>query len=596
MLTQSTQQRTQRGQKLLAKHFLIASPHPLSSIVWFVVIGCLLSLIGQPSVVAATAPASRAPASGLSQSQAPTQTQTISQTVTATVGASDLNLTATPGNPAEVISSTQVTALGASQPFTQGVAPNPVLWSKPVRISALGQWAGSPGIAADSTGMIHAIWSEREPTEELAAEGSVLMYARFDGQRWTQPQDVLTSLQYGGAEAVQLVYTPNGLLHAVWGTGGAGSQLMYARASACCADKATNWSKPIALGLPMNLGPAFTTDHLGRLHVAFADSDSSNISYFRSDDSGTTWTVRREVQGKVRVGGEIPAFPSIAVDHQGRVHLVWSTYPWPGRFVLYARSDDGGENWTDPQIIDRFDSNEYFSDAYGPILISVATTTSPDGVDRVHLIWDGAPTVERNYIYSEDGGKTWSQRYLVFPEITKVGRAGFNPIQIDSAGTLHSTAFEYHSMWLGSGWQPVSTIFNTESSAEQQVSVMSLGNQLNVIWQDKQPDAAIPATVSYAYGVTAAPRRAPRPLPEVPRELLLTQPVPPGVVPALFNAPTPTRRVPTPAPTLPAVNPDPTRLDRNPMTSSMIGVASIAVFLTVVLVVTFSRLRFRRRI
>ena len=545
MLTQYTQQRTQRGQKSLAKHYLIASLHLLGPVAWFVVAGCLLSL------------------------------------------------TATPYNHAVVITPTQTAALGGSLLFTQTVAPNPVAWSKPVRISTQGQWAGSPAVAADSRGVIHVMWSERDPTEQLAAEGSVLMYARFDGQNWTQPQDVLTSLQLGGTEAVQLAYTPNGLLHAVWGTGGSDSQLMYARAPACCADKATNWSKPVVLGLPMNLAPTFTTDNLGRLHIACASADSGNISYFRSDDSGTTWNVRREVQGKVRVGDETPAFPSIAVDRMGRVHLAWSMYPWPGRFVLYARSDDGGENWTDPQIIDRFDSNEYFSDAYGPILISVAATTSPDGVDRVHLIWAGAPTVERNYIFSEDGGKTWSQQYLVFPEITKAGRAGFNPMLMDSAGTLHATSFAYHSMWLGTGWQSVSTIFNLLSSAEQQVSVLSLGNQLNVAWQDKWPDAAIPGTVSFAYGIASAPRSSPQPLPEVPRELLLTQPVPPGVIPIMPFAPTPTRRVPTPAPTLPVINTDPTRLNLNPLDASLVGLIPILVFLTVVIIATLSRVRRR---
>lgn len=540
----------------------------------FIAIVCVACFTAQPVA-----------ASRLAQAQGPTYTvpaDTPVSTVTSTTQLTDLVTT--------------TVSISASTP-TQNRAPSTVKWSVPVVLSTPGMYADAPAVATDSEGIVHVLWGERDPSAHGSAEAESLLYARFDGKNWTQPQDVLTSLDQGGAESPEMVYTPDGFLHAIWGSGGEDSRMMYARAPACCAEKASNWSKPIVLGLPVNLVSAFAVDKQGRLHAAFASTESGNISYYRSDDSGTSWNVRHEIQGKVRVGDEYPSFPTLAVDGSDHVYLAWTILPWPGVFALYARSDDGGDTWTEPQIIDRADSNEFAGKGYGPIYIAVYCTTSPEGVDRVHLLWDGSPTVERNYMYSDDGGKNWSPRYRLFPEITLAGRARFNTLMMDSAGTLHATAFNLHSVWLGSSWLPVSEQMfpSPDRGAEQQSSAVSLGNQLNLVWQDKYNDAGHPATVSFVYGLTSAPRSAPQPVPEVSREKLLTQPVPPGVEPESPFAPTKTPPRVLPTPTVPAINPDPSSGTRNPMEASLLGVAPIFLIFAVVFIFTVGRSRFRPR-
>ena len=471
-------------------------------------------------------------------------------------------------------------------------APGTVVWSKDIQLSSLGMFAGAPAIAADSAGAVHAIWSEREARMKIAAEGAYFMYARFDGENWTRPVDVLTSSADDGVEAPSLAYTPDGFLHAVWSTGTRDSQLLYARAPACCADKARNWSKPIVLGLAPTQTTNVIADQKGRLHVAFASLETSDIEYMRSDDSGLTWQLRRIVQGKVRVGDENAVYPRIAVDGQGRVHMVWTLYPWPGVYALYTRSDDGGATWTEPQIIDRADSNAYVNDQYGPTYISVYATTNPQGVDRVHLIWDGAPTVERNYIYSDDGGKTWSNRYIAFSEITKAGRAGYNPLLMDSAGTLHATAFWYYSTWLGSGWSPVSTRFIDVSSAEEGASVLTMGNRLNVIWQGKYSDAGVPTTVSFAWGLTSAPTVPAKPLPEVPHDISTLQPIAYGPRPTADTSSTQIARITKPTPMAIVINPVSTPANYNPLNVALLGIVPLA--LVVVGIIAFRLLWTRR--
>lgn len=433
--------------------------------------------------------------------------------------------------------------------------------------------------------MLHVLWSERDPNTKLTAEGDTFFYTRWDGTRWSAPKDVLTSPDEEGVEAPTMAVSDDGFLHVVWGTGGIDSRMFYARAPVCCADKPGNWTKPVVLGLPVNLSTSLAIDRKGRIHAAFAALDGA-IYYYRSDNGGLTWKAKAPLPGKIRTGGEYPVFPSLAVDQAGRVHMAWTIYPWPGSFVLYNRSDDGGDTWGKPQVIDRSDNNLFTSTRdYGPVFISVCTTVDPQGKERIHLVWDGPPTVERNHIFSDDGGQTWSQRHLIFPEITRVGRAGFNRIMIDSAGTYHAVAFNWHSIWQGDAWLPASIRFNDSGSAEQMSAVMNRGNQINVVYQDKTAER-IPA-VYYVEGLSTAPQLSAKPLPKIETDVLLAQPLPPGQEPTRVPKPEDLVQKPKLAPTIPAINKELTQAYSSPLDSSLLGVLPIVVLLAVVCIFAF---------
>ena len=319
--------------------------------------------------------------------------------------------------------------------------------------------------------------------------GDTLFYARWDGEVWSWPVDVLVSPRGSAAWYPDLAVTPDGTLHAVWNSAGAPGELMYSHAPACCADDPRNWSPPVSLGMPVLDAPALAADDQGRLHAAFASSETGNIVYRRSDDGGATWPVWVNILGEMYQADEYAIYPRLAVDARGRVHIVWTVLPWPGRLVMYARSDDGGDTWSEPQVIDSVYYGHYASAAtgpgWGPILIDVETF----GEDEVHLMWDGAPTVERNHVWSSDGGETWSGPNLLFPETTGVGRSGWNDMVIDSTGTLHvvSLGGPLYDTWPG-GDPSRSTLIaqgRETEGAELMRIALSLGNQLHVVWHDK---------------------------------------------------------------------------------------------------------------
>lgn len=415
--------------------------------------------------------------------------------------------------------------------------------------------------------------------QSMGGEGDTLFYSRWDGQEWSTPIDVLVSPTGINAEFPDAAITPNGMLHVVWDTGSQG-EMMYSRAPACCADKASSWTLPMSLGKQVNQTTALVADERGRLHAAFASVDTHNIVYRRSDDGGATWPVSVEIQGTEHLD-DIPLDPRLAVDGRGRVHAVWSVWPWPGRSIMYARSDDGGQTWTQPRVMDSADQGGYISRDYGPTLASIAT----QGLDTVHIIWDGAPTVDRNHIWSSDGGNTWSAPIHLIPEVTLGGRSGWNDMAVDSAGTLHVVSLPrpYHASWSGGDWSR-STIIGQTKCAELLRMAPSLGNILNVAWVDR---CAKPNSVWYVRGQTTAPAIAPRPLPTPPSSTNVTS-----------TTVLPSKQINTPgtkstASTLAAPLVGDTRLPNqaSPMNVIVLGIAPVLLIVAIIFAVSFVQSR-----
>jgi hypothetical protein len=365
-------------------------------------------------------------------------------------------------------------------------AQGSVVWSPAIRLSTAGVQAWAPAIAADSAGTVHAMWSQTMTGVPPPGEGDTLFYTRWEGMGWSKPVDVLVS-PAGAAEWPKMTIAPDGMIHVVWGTGGSGSQLLYARVPACCADDPRRWTMPKALYMPILASSAIVADQQGRLHVVFSSHHNGSVFYRRSDDGGDTWSAPVELLDR-RLPGEYTGYPRVAVDLRGRVHVVWTILPFPGTAVMYARSDDEGRTWSLPRMIDSVfrDSPKYLQE-FGPYGIDVATR----GNDEVFLTWDGAPTVERTYAVSRDGGQTWSSQKTFFPEVTGGGRSGWNVMAVDSANTLHAVTFTsngppLHAMYDGSAWsasQRVVTEGPCRTGTELLDMTISRGNTLHIIWR-----------------------------------------------------------------------------------------------------------------
>lgn len=396
--------------------------------------------------------------------------------------------------------------LVSSVPVRGQAKVEPVRWDEPIQLSNPAYLAWAPVIVADVSGQVHVMWSQTMLDVPVPGEGDTIFYTRSDGTQWIEPVDVLVSSRSRGAEFPDIVIDGAGVLHAVWGTGGRDSELMYAHAPVCCADDPHQWSAPLSLGSPVNLTTALVVDNLGRLHAAFASVETGGIVYRRSDDGGLTWPVWVDILGGIVADDDQSAYPRLTVDASGRVHLVWSVLPWSGQRVMYARSDDGGDHWLAPRIIDDAGSERY-EESYGPIFIDIEA----HGAATLHLIWDGAPTVERNHLWSYDAGESWLGPDILFPELTIVGRQGWNDMVVDSNGTLHAVCLgknPRYDSWPGDPSQ--STIIGDMHSAEFMRLALGLNNHLHAVWMDHESPEH--HTVWYVHGMTSAPSVASQPL------------------------------------------------------------------------------------
>jgi hypothetical protein len=463
-----------------------------------------------------------------------------------------------------------------------------VVWSEPILLSDPKIDAWHPSVATDIAGNVHVMWSQTMSGDPANFGGDTLFYTRWDGEEWSPSVDILVSPRGAGAIFQDLAVTPDGALHVVWATFGGVSELMYAHAPACCADHPQNWSQPVSLGLSVLQTTALVADDRGRLHAAFASQDTGNIVYRRSDDGGATWPVWVDIVSVSYQDDEYAAYPRLAVDGRGRVHLVWTVEPWPGRLVMYARSDDGGDSWGEPQVIDSVYHGHYAGPDWGPTLIDVETF----GEDEVHLIWDGAPTVERNHLWSFDGGQTWSGPDLLFPEISGVGRSGWNDMVVDSAGILHAVALgvPLYDTWPGGDLlhsAPIAQGRATEGAEWMRIA-LSLGNQLHVVWQDKGSGRPFP--VWYVHGeILEAPAVAPRPLPTVmPTVTVAATPTAPHT--SITDTTLTTGRV-RPEPELDNSRVFEHRTLRNPVEPLLIGLIPAALIVGIVFGVTIWRAR-----
>lgn len=142
------------------------------------------------------------------------------------------------------------------------------------------------------------------------------------------------------------------------------------------------------------------------------------IAFSRSTDNGQTWSAPVELTpnfaGMDEVLGDdrVNEFPSVAVDNspgpfQGRIYIVYSNNnSLDGADVYLQRSTNGGVTFSTPVAINSRPGND--RPQWFPF-VSVDKTTG-----RVHVFYydQGVDTsghlTEVSYLYSDDGGTTWS--------------------------------------------------------------------------------------------------------------------------------------------------------------------------------------------
>ncbi|TKJ29224.1 MAG: hypothetical protein CEE40_09295 [Chloroflexi bacterium B3_Chlor] len=212
---------------------------------------------------------------------------------------------------------------------------------------------------AEAGNYVHVVWSNKlQPHYDL-------YYSRklVNGNEWLTPTviaDTSSSSLYG-----RMAADTNGNLHLVWHENTSPNEVMYISATVDAVQ--TTWFSPITVSADLSLD-ASTPDIVlgdGLVHIAFgvdvADQDYTYDVYYAKFPISNTDTMSPSVlpNSTVRVSRELPTYagPSVALDDQDRVHVVWNgvtgTDTWDR--IYYAVSEDQGASWSQPIAISRDD-------------------------------------------------------------------------------------------------------------------------------------------------------------------------------------------------------------------------------------------------
>gem|GEM_PF-4777525 len=266
------------------------------------------------------------------------------------------------------------------------LASNPRKWSKPVRVSYVGD-TGTPnsaqfGICQDLSGTLHVLY----PTSKDVFHTS----SSQEGRYWTEPTNVSRILLEQGATDARIVADTQGALHAVWAqaelpSGWPPTGVYYASST----DGGDTWSPPLKLAGDEQGNPAIVATAYNTLEVVWSGNGKAYGEYHcRSDDGGYSWPSPVRVVDDI--GMVIVGHPQLLEDNHGGLHWVMGGFHQGLDDIFWSTRPMGSSSWTVPvrvSLPDELPSDE--SVHYTQELLPSAAIRLGN---QLHVVW-----VRRDY-------------------------------------------------------------------------------------------------------------------------------------------------------------------------------------------------------
>jgi len=275
-----------------------------------------------------------------------------------------------------------------------------------------------PVIAADSSGNIHVVWIDDTP-------GNYEIYYKKStdgGATWSTKRLTWNS---GDSWYPAIAADSSGNIHVVWMENTPGNWEIYYKKS---TDGGATWStKRLTWNSGTSAYPAIAAESSGNIHVVWYDNTPGNaeIYYKKSTDGSATWQATK----RLTWNSGTSAYPAIAADSSGNIHVVWYDYTPGNAEIYYKKSTDGGISWTTKRLT--------YNSGYSAIP-AIATDSS----GNIHVVWHDNTPGNREIYYkkSTDGGATWqATKRLTWNS----GYSAVPAIATDSSGNIHVVWFDY---------------------------------------------------------------------------------------------------------------------------------------------------------
>jgi hypothetical protein len=223
----------------------------------------------------------------------------------------------------------------------------------------------------------------------------------------------------------------DGTLYVIWSdTRGGNCNIYFSRSE----DDGRTWLAPnvrisdVPTGLE-DYSPSMTIDETGILYTTWTRYQRAKHIYFaKSSDRGNTWTSSVQVDDN---SNGVKKLPIVCVDVSGDIYVVWEDHrPYDDTDIYFARSTDGGETWTNPNIRVNDDPSSY---QHHPSMVIYSW-------EELYVVYQNRPD-DDGHIYlvrSTDGGETWSQPHVQVDD-GRLGNHLLPNLVVSSDGTIYAT-------------------------------------------------------------------------------------------------------------------------------------------------------------
>ncbi len=255
-------------------------------------------------------------------------------------------------------------------------------------------------------------------------------------------------------------------------------------------------------------------DSQGNIFVAYrksyrmVETTQQHIFVSHSTDGGKSWRVLNDNKPVENVGDYNQRVPSILVDDQNVIHVVWYGNDAQNdgeneRQIKYVRSIDGGVTWSDWRNLAEvtgYEDDDLWQEH--PTIYAFGET--------LYVVWQGRDAEYRNsqsrFVRSADGGITWSYWANISPDpTTNFSRPA---LAITSDGVLYALAYSNVAGWQQLVWSRSRddgvtwTAWDTVAADEIDQRHFSLAvdemDNLHVVWREGAASGENGSRIVYA--------------------------------------------------------------------------------------------------
>jgi hypothetical protein len=262
-----------------------------------------------------------------------------------------------------------------------------------------------PSIAVGSTGIIYVVWED-----DRNGDKDIYFAKSLDGGlNWSNPNVRVNFDTLGRGSpnmsqvAPEIAVDSNGIIYVVWQDDRWGDDdIFFAKST----DGGLNWGmentrvNSDAAPSPDQKNPTMTLDSSGTIYVAWGEGSGSfnDIFFSKSVDGGANWS-DPYIRVSIDVSTADRANPTIGVDSNGDIFIAWQDNRNGNYDIYFARSLDGGDNWSNPNIRVDYSTSGL---QYTP---SIAVSDS----GTIYLTWQDSRNIDLDiyFAYSIDKGLNW---------------------------------------------------------------------------------------------------------------------------------------------------------------------------------------------